>query len=148
MLSVLVLDQATKIWVKLRIPYGAWRPPEAIEVIRDFFYITHVGNTGAAWSILSGRSVLLASIAALTLVAIFFWRKALGLKDRLVQVSFGLLIGGIVGNLIDRIVYKHVVDFIDLHFGSYIYPTFNVADSAICVGVGLYMWHSFRTAKQ
>jgi signal peptidase II len=53
-----------------------------------------------------------------------------------------------VGNLIDRIVYKHVVDFIDLHFGSYIYPTFNIADSAICIGVGLYMWHSFRTARQ
>ena len=145
---VLVLDQLSKIWVIKNIPYGAWRPPEAIEVVRDFFYIIHVGNTGAAWSVLTGRSVLLASIAALTLVAIFIWRRALGLRDRLVQLAFGLLIGGIIGNLIDRIVYKHVVDFVDLHFGSYVYPTFNVADSGICIGVAIYLWASLKTPRK
>ncbi|MFZ9683039.1 MAG: signal peptidase II, partial [Cephaloticoccus sp.] len=72
------------------------------------------------------------------------WRRALGLRDRLAQVAFGLLVGGIVGNLVDRIQHQHVVDFLDFHFGSYVYPTFNVADSAICVGVVLYLWHSMR----
>ena len=113
-------------------------------MIRGFLYLVHVGNTGAAWSMLTGRSVLLAALAAATLVGIFFWRRALGLQDRTAQVSFGLLCGGITGNLSDRLVYGHVIDFLDFHFGSYAYPTFNVADSAICVGVLLYLIHSLR----
>jgi signal peptidase II len=118
-----------------------------IRIIKGFFYIVHVGNTGAAWSMFSGQSVLLATLALATLVAIFFWRSALGLRDRLAQICFGLLCGGIVGNVIDRLAYGHVVDFIDLHFGSYVYPTFNVADSGICVGVGFYLWYSLREPK-
>jgi signal peptidase II len=116
-----------------------------IEVIRGFFYIIHVGNTGAAWSMFSGFPVVLALLAAATLVAIFFWRRSLGLRDRATQLCFGLLCGGIAGNLVDRLIHQHVIDFIDLHFGNYIYPTFNVADSGICVGVILYLWHSLRT---
>jgi signal peptidase II len=92
----------------------------------------------------AGRSILLACLAVGTLVAIYFWRHSLGLRDRVSQISFGLLCGGIVGNLVDRLVHKHVIDFIDLHFGSYIYPTFNIADSGICVGVILYLWQSLR----
>ena len=83
-------------------------------------------------------------LAALTLVAIAFGRHALGLRARLVQVSFGLLCGGIAGNLTDRLRFGHVIDFLDFHFGSYIYPTFNVADSAICVGVFLYIGWSLK----
>jgi len=146
----LVLDQATKLWVVARIPYNPLHSHglgQDHEVIAGFFYLIHVGNTGAAWSILSGRSLLLAGLAAATLVAIFFWRHALGLRDPRHQTCFGLLCGGVVGNLIDRIAHGHVVDFIDLHFGSYIYPTFNVADSGICIGVLLYLWHSLRTPE-
>ena len=95
----------------------------------------------------SGQSVLLATLALATLVAIFFWRNALGLRDRLAQICFGLLCGGIVGNLTDRLLHGHVIDFIDLHFGTYVYPTFNVADSGICVGVMLYLWQSLRAPK-
>ena len=109
-----------------------------------FFYIVHLGNTGAAWSMFSGRSVALALLAVATLAAIFFWRRALGLRDRAAQVSFGLLCGGIAGNLVDRLLHGHVIDFLDLHFGSYIYPTFNLADSGICVGVILYLFFSLR----
>ncbi len=145
---VLALDQATKLWIVARVPYNPMHAHGSgydTEVIRGFFYIIHVGNTGAAWSMFAGRSVLLALLAAGTLAAIYFWRHSLGLRDRLSQVSFGLLCGGIVGNLIDRLVHRHVIDFIDLHFGTYIYPTFNVADSGICVGVILYLWQSLRT---
>ncbi len=141
---VLVLDQITKFWIQHRLPFGTFGPPDAIEIILGFFNLVHVGNTGAAWSILTGRSVMLAAMAALTMVAIFAWRRALGLRQKLTQISFGLLCGGIVGNLIDRIVWGHVIDFLDFHFGSYIFPTFNVADSGICVGVTLYLIQSLR----
>ncbi len=149
--SLLVLDQTTKLWIVARIPYNPLHSHgfgQDIEVIRGFFYIIHVGNTGAAWSMLSGQSVLLAALAVGTLLAIFLWRHTLGLRHRTTQVSFGLLCGGVVGNLIDRLVHKHVIDFIDLHFGSYIYPTFNVADSGICIGVLLYLWQSLRTPAE
>jgi signal peptidase II len=142
--AVLLADQVSKLWLDASVPFGTYGEPDAIRVIRNFFYIVHVGNTGAAWSMLSGRSILLASLAAATLAAIFAWRRALGLADRTVQFCFGLLCGGIAGNLIDRLHHGYVVDFIDLHFGSYVYPTFNIADSGICIGVGLYLIHSLR----
>jgi signal peptidase II len=143
-LAVLAADQLTKAWIVARLPFPTYGAPGAIELIPGFFHLVHVGNTGAAWSLLTGRSTLLAVLAALTLVAIVIWRRALGLQSRPVQVSFGLLCGGISGNLIDRLRFGHVVDFLDFHFGSYIYPTFNVADSAICIGVVIYVGWSFR----
>jgi signal peptidase II len=146
--GILALDQLTKYWIAARLPFGTYGEAEgALTVVPGFFYLVHVGNTGAAWSIMTGKSVLLAALAAATLVAIYLWRRTLGLRDRMAQICFGLLCGGIAGNLIDRIWHKHVIDFIDLHFGSYVYPTFNVADSGICVGVLLYLWHSRRSPR-
>ena len=145
--TILAADQATKHWIVTHVPFNPLHAHAAgadIEVIPRFFYIIHVGNTGAAWSLFSDRSVMLALLAAGTLCGIYFWRHALGLRHRLSQVCFGLLCGGIVGNLVDRLRHHHVIDFVDLHFGSYIYPTFNVADSGICVGVILYLWQSLR----
>ena len=145
---VLIADQLTKLAIVAHLPFPTYGEGHgAITVIRDFFYIVHVGNTGAAWSMFSGQSVLLAIFALVTLAAIGIWRHALGLRERRSQLCFGLLCGGIVGNVIDRLAYGHVVDFIDLHFGSYVYPTFNVADSGICVGVGFYLWYSLREPK-
>jgi signal peptidase II len=145
---VLAADQASKAWIASRLAFGAYGPGESIVVIPRFFFLVHVGNTGAAWSLFSGRSLVLAALAAATLLAIFFWRRALGLRSVATQVGFGLLCGGIAGNLTDRIARGHVVDFIDLHFGGYVYPTFNIADSGICVGVGLYILQSLRTPKR
>jgi signal peptidase II len=144
LLIVVALDQASKAWIVAHLPLGTYGRPDAIPVVRGFLYLVHVGNTGAAWSMLTGRSFLLAALAAATLVAIFLWRRALGLRDRTAQISFGLLCGGIIGNLSDRLVYGHVVDFLDFHFGSYVYPTFNIADAGICCGVLLYLFHSLR----
>jgi signal peptidase II len=143
-LGIFALDQLSKLWIIARLPFGTYGEPGALRMVRGFFYIVHVGNTGAAWSMFSGRSVLLAGLAAATLVAIFIWRQALGLGDRIAQVSFGLLCGGITGNLLDRLRHGHVIDFLDFHFGGYVYPTFNLADSGICIGVGLYLIHSLR----
>jgi len=135
----------TKAWIVSQMPLGTYgAAPGTITVIENFFYLVHVGNTGAAWSMMSGKSTLLAGLAAITLLGIYFWRRVLALREKWVQLSFGLLCGGIVGNLIDRIAYGHVVDFLDFHFGSYVYPTFNVADSGICVGVAIYLIYSLR----
>ncbi|MEO7967437.1 MAG: signal peptidase II [Opitutus sp.] len=142
---VLGLDQLTKAWISSRLPFPTYGEPHSIRLIRGFLYFVHVGNTGAAWSLFAGQSIFLALLAAGTLVAIFIWRHALGLRDRPSQLAFGLLCGGIAGNLLDRLLHGHVIDFIDVHFGSYIYPTFNVADSAICVGVIFYLWQSLRS---
>jgi signal peptidase II len=143
-LVVFVLDQLTKAWISATLPFPTYEPPEAITVVENFFYIIHVGNTGAAWSLFTGQTTMLALLAAFTLVAIFYWRRALDLRKRPVQFAFGLLCGGIIGNLVDRILHGHVIDFLDFHFGDYVYPTFNVADAGICVGVGIYLIHSLR----
>jgi signal peptidase II len=142
--GVLALDQLTKFWISSRLPFPTYGPPYHVEVIPGFFNLVHVGNPGAAWSILQGYSKLLGIFAIITLVAIFFWRRSIGLRLKPVQISFGLLCGGILGNLIDRLLHGHVIDFLDFKFGSYTYPTFNIADSGICVGVIIYLIFSFR----
>ena len=145
--SVFALDQISKAWIASRLAYGTYGEAfGAIAVVNRFMYLVHVGNTGAAWSTFTGKSFILALLAAGTLSAIYVWRQALGLRLRSHQICFGLLCGGILGNLTDRILRHHVVDFIDLHFGTYVYPTFNVADSGICVGVLLYLGLNLRSA--
>ncbi|MEY2881188.1 MAG: signal peptidase [Verrucomicrobiota bacterium] len=152
-LAIFALDQASKVWIAGWLPYvGQAHVHDGAHdhtVIRGFFYLIHVGNTGAAWSMFSGRGTLLAILAGGTLAAIFFWRRALGLRDRATQLCFGLLCGGIAGNFVDRLRHGdgHVTDFLDFHFGNYVYPTFNVADSGICVGVILYLLLSLRAPK-
>ncbi len=141
--AVIFFDQLTKHWINSRLPLGSYGP-SGIPVIPGFLNLVHVGNTGAAWSMFTGKSTLLGLLAAGTLLAIFFWRRQLGLRLPAVQIAFGLLCGGIVGNLTDRLMHGYVIDFIDVHFGSYIYPTFNVADSGICVGVFWYVLWSMR----
>jgi signal peptidase II len=146
--AVVAADQASKAWIAATLPFGTYGEQNgAIPIVRGFLYIVHVGNTGAAWSMFSGKSVFLAALAAATLVGIFLARKSLGLAAAFPQLCFGLMCGGIAGNLIDRLARGHVVDFLDFHFGSYIYPTFNVADSAICVGVILYILASLGSPK-
>jgi len=145
---VVVLDQVTKAWIHARLPFGTYGEPDAITIVPGFFYLVHVGNTGAAWSLFAGKSAALALLAAATLAAIALWRRQLGLRQTRVQICFGLLCGGILGNLVDRLLHGHVIDFLDFHFGSYIYPTFNLADSAICIGVGLYLLHSLRSPDE
>ena len=140
--AVFVLDQGAKLLV-LRF----LGPTQERVVINGFFKFVRWGNTGAAWSLFSGRSFVLATLAAATLVAIFVGRRALGLAAPRAQGCFGLMCGGIAGNLADRLVRGHVVDFLDFHFGSYVYPTFNLADSAICVGVVLYAAYSLRPPR-
>lgn len=141
-LLVLALDQWSKTWVADRIPEGTFvigpeSPP--FTVIPSFFYIVHIGNPGAAWGMFGGYGVALGILGILAVIGIFVFRRHFELHRRILQYAFGLLIGGIIGNIVDRLRFGHVVDFIDLHFGNYRYPSFNVADSGITVGVAIYV---------
>lgn len=144
----LVLDQLTKFWIMVILPAGTYHPYESIEVIGDVFYIVHVHNPGASWGILAGFSLGFALLAVVALGLIFYFRKTLELRKPFLQITFGLLCGGIVGNLIDRVAYGYVIDFIDIHLPGYRWPAFNVADSCICVGVGLYFIWVFFMQRQ
>ena len=136
---VFLLDQATKLWIIRNLDYGSFYPPDCIQVIPGWFHIVHVGNTGAAWSLFSGHSEILAIIGFVALALLFFFRKALELDRPLNQVVFGLIVGGILGNVLDRIRIGHVVDFLDFHYKHHHFPAFNIADSGLTVGVGIYV---------
>lgn len=147
-LAVIALDQITKFLIIKYLPWSPESPVysfsgkvQPISVIDNFFYIVHITNQGAAWGILSGQTYLLTSIALVTLVAMWFFRHQLGFEHPQIQYAGGLFCGGIIGNLIDRLCYGHVVDFLDVHipFINYRWPAFNVADCGIAVGVGIYI---------
>jgi signal peptidase II len=136
-ISVLVLDLATKIAIDTHLSYA-----DRIPVIPGFFYLTHVRNTGAAFGLFSDapqlyRLIFFISVSLVAVgIIVGFYRK-LSPGDRLAALALGLILGGAVGNLIDRIFRQEVIDF--LHFRiwrGYSWPDFNVADSAIVVGVG------------
>jgi len=141
---LLVADQISKIWIVRHLAPDTYFDPPPIPVIDGFFYFVNITNEGAAWGMLRGFSVGLGLLAAVALAAIFFFRRQLELRRPFLQYTFGLLCAGILGNLIDRMMYGHVVDFLDFHLPGYRYPAFNVADSGITVGVILYLLYSFR----
>lgn len=142
-ISGLLLDQFSKAWIANLLEFGSYHPPHRIEIIEGFFHLVHIGNEGAAWGILQGWSLFLAFFSLLCLLAIYFFRESLDLRRPPCQLAFGLLIGGILGNLIDRLFRGHVVDFLDFHLGSYVWPAFNVADILIFLGVATYLYYSF-----
>jgi len=123
--------------------------------VEGFFKFVHWGNTGAAWSLFRGNNYLLALVAILAVVVLYFSRHHFDARTLLGQIAFGLICGGIVGNLIDRLWAGHVIDFIYFYVvqrsGAEVgFPAFNVADSAICTGVGLVFlitWKSERNPK-
>lgn len=136
-LAIIASDQLTKLLVLRYLGFA-----EEKVIVDGFFKFVHWGNTGAAWSMFSGNNGILAGVAVVALFALFFTRHHFNIHTLGGQVSLGLIFGGIVGNLIDRIRVGHVVDF--LYFYVYRrdgeiagFPAFNIADSAICVGVGL-----------
>ncbi len=133
--SILALDQLTKAVVKYAIPLY-----RSISVIPGFFSITHVKNTGAAFGLFAGsihavRTLFFVAITVGALVLIFFiFRKIRG--DRaLLPLSLAMIMAGALGNLVDRIRWGYVVDFLDFYWRTYHWPAFNISDSAITVGV-------------
>ncbi|MFP4068956.1 MAG: signal peptidase II [Verrucomicrobiota bacterium] len=148
---VFILDQLTKFWIFHTLPLDSYYYPDSIEIVEGFFYIVHIGNEGAAWGMFSGYGGLLALFALTALVAIYKFRHSLELKRPSIQFAFGLLIGGVLGNLVDRLLHGHVIDFLDFHLPFSIpyileggrYPAFNIADCGIVVGVFAYVILSF-----
>ena len=132
---VVMLDQATKWAVRQNFPYeGATR-----EVVPGLLSFCYVRNTGAAWGVLAGWQIFLILFSLAALVLLVMRRHALLGDLSLRWLVLGLLLGGICGNLIDRIWLRYVVDFIDFYHGRSHFPAFNVADSSICIGVGLFI---------
>jgi signal peptidase II len=136
-LGIILLDRATKLVIIQTLRLG-----QGIPVIPGFFDIVFVLNPGAAFGFLATlsdevRNPLFILISILAVVLIVFYHTRYLRSHRLVSVALGLVLGGAVGNLIDRLYYGMVVDFLDVHAGPYHWPAFNVSDSAISVGVGL-----------
>jgi signal peptidase II len=141
-LFVMVLDQFTKYWALSSL----FSPPQVIKVL-FCFNLVPVWNTGISFGMLAGYSDIMPSIiSGLTIIisiGLVGWlcvAKSLTLK-----VALGLILGGAIGNIIDRIQYGAVIDFIDIHFFGFHWPAFNLADASITIGVGFFLVDSFFT---
>ena len=133
-LLVIVLDQASKEWVR-----SVFSLHDTWPVIPGFFSLTYIRNTGAAWGMFSGQNYALALLALVMLVVLVIFRRQILPPGRLHRVALGLLCGGIVGNLFDRLRLDYVTDFLDFFYRGWHFPAFNIADAAICIAVGIYL---------
>jgi signal peptidase II len=134
------LDQATKLLVERWLPLGAQVP-----VIKGFFNLVHIHNRGAAFGLLAGWSLnfarfffIVTTSLVLVVVGYLWWRLPPGRWAA--AWGYGLIMTGALGNLIDRVRLGEVIDFLDLYWGRFHWPAFNVADSLVCLGAGLLVW--------
>jgi signal peptidase II len=145
--GVFLIDQTTKAWAVRRLRFG-----EDIPVIQGFLNFAYAQNTGVAFSMLddqgnTGRwGLSIVAMVAAVLVVYFFWRTP-RTDDRILG-ALALLLAGIAGNVTDRLRLGFVIDFIDVQFGTWHYPTFNVADMAICIGAGLLIIDMFLSKRK
>ncbi|MBI1176607.1 signal peptidase II [bacterium] len=136
-MAVIILDQLSKALILQILSF-----PDERVILNGFFKIVHWGNTGSAFSMFQGRNGVLALVSIAAIVILYLTRHHFDAHTLPGQVALGLIFGGIVGNLIDRVFRGHVIDFIYFYLirrdGSELgFPAFNIADSAICIGVGL-----------
>ena len=131
--TVLILDQASKAWVVAQLA-----PGRSVPLLGSWLSLTLVENTGAAFSVLAHSSALLAAFAAVAAAAL--WWLSGRLEGRGAPTALGLILGGALGNLVDRLARHAVVDFVNIH----VWPAFNVADSAITVGALWLLWTLVR----
>lgn len=150
LLAVLVggLDQLSKLLIM-----NAFRPLEYKVIIPGFFNLVYYTNTGAAFGLLAGRQTLLrqvffVGVAMAAILILFFAFRHFRQQGRIFGIAIGLIAGGALGNLIDRLRFGAVVDFLDFYIGSHHWPAFNVADSAITVGVALFLLGSFFSSDK
>ena len=135
--GILLLDQWTKYVIVQKLALY-----HRIEVIKGFFNLTHVRNTGGAFGIFGGEtgglgSILFVIVSLIAIGCVLFLFIKIKENEKTLALSFSLVLGGAIGNLIDRLQYGEVVDFLDFYLSTYHWPAFNVADSAICIGIGL-----------
>jgi signal peptidase II len=118
----------------------------SVAIINNFLYFTYVKNDGAAWGIFSGTRWFLIIMSILALYAIVKYFILDVQITKIEFVAYALLVGGIIGNLIDRVLYGYVTDYLDFRFGTYNFPVFNLADTAMVVGVSLIVLHLINNA--
>lgn len=123
----LLMDQITKLLAYFYL--------NNLVIIPNFFNLTYVENTGAAWGMLDNNRIILVCVSAITLLVISKYLKSENNISKLSMVSYGILIGGIFGNLLDRLFRGYVIDFLNFNIFGYSFPVFNVADVLIVVGV-------------
>ena len=137
-LVTLALDQASKRLILHNFALGQSRP-----LIAGFFNLSYVQNRGAAWGIFQGSQVPLALVALLAAVIFcIFWKQIFGPRPSNLPI-LGLLLGGIFGNLIDRLWRGYVIDFLHFYFRAWSFPCFNIADAAICIAVAIFLLLQF-----
>lgn len=144
-LATLLLDQSTKLLVDRTMLLG-----QSIRVVENFFHLTYVRNQGAAFGMLANspyRTPFFIGVALIASGAILWMIHRLEDAQRLSSIALSLIFAGAVGNLIDRVRLGEVIDFLDVHWYQYHWPAFNVADSAITVGVGLLIWEMWREER-
>ena len=141
--AVLLVDIVTKQWMLGLI----FDPPRIIEVT-PFFNLAPVWNPGVSFGVLAGHPLLVKIVVPLLALAIIWWLwRQLPSLGRWQQLAAGLIAGGAIGNVIDRLVYGRVVDFVDLHLAGWHWPAFNVADSALSIGVVLWLYEAIAGSK-
>ncbi len=141
---VFLLDYVTKKLIEYNLKLY-----EQIEIIGNFFLLTSIRNRGAAFGILQGQRWFFVLVTVIVVAGIsWYCKRSYRTGSRLLMFALSLILGGAVGNFLDRALYGEVVDFLQFNFGSYTFPIFNVADSGICVGVALVILDSLLTMKQ
>lgn len=128
-LIFLIVDQISKILVVKFLDLNS------VTLIKNFFYLTYTNNTGAAFSILTDKRIFLVLAGIIIIILLIYYLKKHQIKNTINKIAFALVIGGSIGNLIDRIIRGSVVDFIDIKIFSYNFPIFNLADTFITIGV-------------
>lgn len=141
-LLVIALDQLTKWMIVKKMEYG-----ESIEIIENLLYITSHRNRGAAWGILQGQMWFFYIITIAVIIGLVYYIQKMAKESILLGVALGLMLGGAIGNFIDRVARQEVVDFVHIYIFSYSFPVFNVADAALSIGVGLLVIHMFLEEK-
>ena len=139
---VFVIDIASKFWI-----LNHFFLYESVNLL-PFFSITYVHNIGAAFSIFEGQRWILAAVAFVVSVVIIYMLYRNNRQQKLENISLALILGGALGNLFDRLYHGFVVDFLDVNFGDWHYPTFNIADCAICLGIGLFILSNYANPKK
>jgi len=142
-LFVIAIDQISKWLIVKNMELGT-----SIPIIDNVLYITSHRNRGAAWGILENKMWFFYIITVVFVVFIVFYMKKYAKTDKLLGISLGLILGGAIGNFIDRVFRQEVVDFIHVYIFSYNYPVFNIADSALCIGVVLIIIQTVLEGKK
>ena len=120
---------------------------ESVKIINKFLYLTYVRNTGAAWSILSNNTYIVLGISLIIIIGIVWYIRKNKIDNKFEKVAYSLILGGAIGNFVDRLIYGYVIDFIDIKIFSYDYPIFNLADVFIVIGVILLIIYSWRNGN-